>query len=72
MPLRAGLTCEANTIRLGRDAVNTLYKLLFIVMEMLKLSQMLKLRASNMTFSFKKQALRLLDMKATKKYEKRN
>jgi hypothetical protein len=27
MPLRVGLTREANTIRLGRDAVNALYKL---------------------------------------------
>jgi hypothetical protein len=49
-----------------RDAVNTLNKLVFIVMQMLKLSQMLKLLARNMTFSFKKQALRLLDMKVTK------
>ena len=44
MPLRAVLTREAKTIRLGRDALNALYKLVFIiiVMEMLKLSQMLK------------------------------
>ena len=72
MPLRAGLTREANTIRLGRDAVNTLNKLDFIVMQMLKLSQMLKVLARNMTFSFKKQALSLPDVKVTKKYEKRN
>jgi hypothetical protein len=35
-------------------------------MQMLKLSQMLKLLARNMTFSFQKQALSLRDMKVTK------
>jgi hypothetical protein len=74
IPLRAGLTREANTIRLRRDAVNALYKLVFIiiVMEMLELPQMLKPLARNMTFSLKKQALSLPDVKVTKKYEKRD
>jgi hypothetical protein len=64
MSLRAVLTREAKTIRLGSDALNALYKLVFIiiVMEMLKLSQMLKPLARNMTFSFKKQALSLPDV----------
>jgi hypothetical protein len=72
--LRAVLIREAKTIRLGRDALNALYKLVFIiiVMEMLKQSQMLKLLARNMTFSFQKQALSLPYVKVTKKYEKRD
>ena len=45
MALRAVLSREAKTIRLGRDAHNALYKLVFIiiVMEMLKLSQIFNL-----------------------------
>ena len=75
MSLRAVLTREAKTIRLGRDALNALYKLVFIiiVMEMLKLSQMLKLLARNMTFSFqrykkiRKEGLRNRELKAFRK-----
>ena len=70
MSLRAVFTREANTIRLGRDALNALYKLVFIVMQMLKLSQMLKLLARNMTFSFKKQAYKSLRCEGYKKIRK--